>query len=326
MAIETHNDVRAWEYDISTRQSVHAYTKYIPFRVAAATTAADLITVGSGEIATNWITNPRVGGTDVTMFTVTGSAARTKSEAQQKVGTSSLFVNPGDAASEEGVYWESPKLPFSTLPQTITAQCEHLEHSDDGTSIKLEIRDAAGAALSPAASTTVALADSFTRSTVQHVVPPRTASASYRFYIVTATKHDTSFYLDKLMFEVRNDSQISTYVDGEMGIDFEWDGTRNASTSRKRPGLTVVKGIHIRNESSTSNQIVHIAFDCTATATTLALATRSTTGIPIFATNNSTTGGTFTTTWPLHVTKNISFISENSTPTVSGVVWGITQY
>ena len=66
MANERHTDVRGWEIDSSTRQSVHPYTKYTPFRTATSTTAANLATVGQGEIATNWVTNPRIESTDIT--------------------------------------------------------------------------------------------------------------------------------------------------------------------------------------------------------------------------------------------------------------------
>ena len=48
MANERHTDVRAWEIDSSTRQSVHPYTKYSHFRTATSTTAADLLTVARG--------------------------------------------------------------------------------------------------------------------------------------------------------------------------------------------------------------------------------------------------------------------------------------
>ena len=60
MANERHTDFRVREQDSSTRQSVHAYTKYHPFSEATSTTAEILKTVAAGEIATNWVTNPRV--------------------------------------------------------------------------------------------------------------------------------------------------------------------------------------------------------------------------------------------------------------------------
>ena len=57
MANERHTDYKEWEIDPSTRQSVHAYTKYYPFREATSTTASTILSAAQGEIATNWVTN-----------------------------------------------------------------------------------------------------------------------------------------------------------------------------------------------------------------------------------------------------------------------------
>ena len=92
MANERHTDVREWEVDYSTRQSAHPYTKYFPFRQALSTTAATLVTAGQGEVAVNWVTNPRVEAADITMFTATGSAI-SRDTGQHSLGAASLFVN-----------------------------------------------------------------------------------------------------------------------------------------------------------------------------------------------------------------------------------------
>ena len=42
MANERHTDYREWETDASTRQSVHGFTKYHPFREATSTTASQV--------------------------------------------------------------------------------------------------------------------------------------------------------------------------------------------------------------------------------------------------------------------------------------------
>ena len=113
------------------------------------------------------------------------------------------------------------------------------------------------------------------------------------------------------MFEVRDDTTaVSTYVDGDVGINYEWTGTANASTSIKKPGLALIKGIQLKNESGTAADIVYVAFDTVAS---------STTGIPIIG------GGTLDTNWPLGFTNKITVIAAQGTPTVSGVVWG-THY
>ena len=131
MANERHTDARGWEIDFSTRQSVHPYTRYSPFRAATSTTVSTLFTVDRGETATNWVTNPRVEAADIGMFTATGSAI-SRSTAQQSLGAASLLVNPDNSAADEGVYWDSPTIPFSIHPQQLTVQVEHRGASASG--------------------------------------------------------------------------------------------------------------------------------------------------------------------------------------------------
>ena len=114
------------------------------------------------------------------------------------------------------------------------------------------------------------------------------------------------------MFEVREDTAaVSTYVDGASGINYEWTGTANASTSIKRPDMSVIRGITIKNESSTSNEIVYVSFDTTAS---------SSTGIAVLA------GATYETNFPIDFRNNVSVVSANGTPTVSGVIWGLAGF
>ena len=306
MANERHTDLRDWEIDFSTRQSAHPYTKYLPFRQALSTTAATLLTTGQGEIAVNWVTNPRVEAADITMFTATGSAI-SRSTDQQSVGAASLVADPANSAAGEGWYWESPTIPFDVDPQHLTVQLEHRGASASG-AVKLELRDAAGTTVL-ATSGSSDLAASWTRVTASYTVPASTAPAVYRLYLTTQAQHNINFYADKIMFEVREDvDTVSTYVDGDSGINYEWSGTANASTSRKRPGITIIRGITIKNESGTSAEIAYVALDTTATATT---------GIPVLA------GATFDNTWPLGFVDKVSIISASGTPTVSGVIWGV---
>jgi len=309
MPNERHTDVRAWEIDSSTRQSVHPYTKYKPFRQALSTTAGDLITVARGEIATNWVTNPSIEATDITTYTATGSAIA-RDTGQAASGAASLLMNPENSTTGEGFYWDSPSIPYSVNPQFLTAQVEHRGASASG-DVKLEIRDAAGTTVL-ATSGTSNLAAAWVRVTAQYSVPGSTTAATYRIYVTSVAQHNINFYVDKIMFEVREDTTaVSTYVDGSLGTVYSWTGTANASTSLKKPDMEVVKGITIKNESGTSNEIVYVAFDTTASTTT---------GIAVLA------GATYETNFPIDFRKNVSVISANGTPTVSGVIWGIAQY
>ena len=305
MANERHNDARGWEVDSSTRQSVHPYTKYSPFRTATSTTAANLLAIDRGEIAVNWVTNPRVEAADITMFTATGSAI-SRSTAQQSVGTASLLTNPGNSAAGEGFYWVSPNIGFTVIPQHITAQCEVRGASASG-SVKIQITDASGTELATSADTN--LTTSFARITASYSVAGSTTAAAYRVYVVSAANHNIDWYTDKIMFEVREDTNaVSTYVDGASGLNYEWSGTANASTSRKRPAMSVIRGIQIKNESGTSAEIVYVAFDATAS---------SSTGIPVLA------GATYESNFPVDFRVNVSVVSASGTPTVSGVIWGV---
>jgi len=309
MANERHTDHRGWEVDSSTRQSVHSYTKYDPFREALSTTASTLKTLAQGEIATNWVTNPSIEGTDVGMFTATGSAIA-RDTGQYDDGAASLSVNPDDSDAGEGFYWDSPTIPFSTSPQHITIQCTVRGASASG-AVTMTLRDSAGTS-TLATGGSHSLTTSYARQTAQYTIPALTDGASYRLYVATTAQHNIDFNVDKIMFEVREDTTaVSTYLDGNQGINYEWTGTANLSTSVKKADMSVLRGIQIKNESSSSGEIVYVAFDCTATATT---------GIPILA------GETFETNYPLDFRKSVSVISASGTPTVKGVMWGIAGY
>jgi hypothetical protein len=314
MANERHTDARGWEVDASTRQSVHAYTKYHPFREATSTTASTILSAAQGEISTNWVTNPRVEAalSDADGFTLTGSAI-SRDTGQASVGSASLLSNPANSAAGEGFYWTSPTIPFSVNPQHLSVQLEH-RGASAASAVKLEIRDAAGTTVL-ATSGSSNLATSWTRVTASYSIAGSTTAVAYRLYLTTQTQHNINFYADKIMFEVREDTtSVSTYVDGSFGMNHEWTGTANASTSIKRSGITVIKGIKITNESTTSGDILYLAFDQTAT---------SSTGIPILPKIVTSSEGVLETNYPLHFTEKVSIIAAQNTPTVSGVIWGI---
>ena len=304
MANERHNDAREWEVDLSTRQAVHPYTKYSPFRSATSTTAANLLAIDRGEIAVNWVTNPRLE-VNATGYTAVGSSVA-RSTAQQATGAASLLTDPANSAAGEGFYWTSPSIGFEVRPQHLSAQCEVRGASASG-SVKIQITDASGNELATSADTN--LTTSFAQITASYTVPGSTAAAAYRVYVVSAAQHDINWYTDKIMFEVREDTNaVSTYVDGALGLNYEWSGTADASTSRKRPAMSVIRGIQIKNESGTSAEIVYVAFDVTASATT---------GIPVLA------GATYESNFPVDFREKVSVVSASGTPTVSGVVWGV---
>ena len=304
MANRSH-EWAAWEQDPSTRTSVHAFTKYAPITATLSTTAADVFTVDRGVPSVNMVNNPSIELNALTEFTASG-AAISQSSAQAATGTYSLLVNPANSAAGEGFYWESPNIGFDVNPQHLTAQCEVRGASASG-SVKIQITDASGSEL--AASSNTNLTTSFAQITASYTIPGSTAAASYRVYVVSAAQHNIDWYTDKIMFEVREDTNaVSTYVDGALGLNYEWSGTADASTSRKRPAMSGIRGIQIKNESSSAGEIVYVAFDVTAS---------STTGIPVLA------GATYESNFPVDFREKVSVVSASGTPTVSGVVWGV---
>jgi len=243
---------------------------------------------------------------DASGYVVTG-AGIARSGSQQSSGSYAMSVDPANSAAGEGFYWTTPVVAVHKLPQHLTAQIEHRGHSASG-SVKLEIRSADGTTVL-ATSGDSSLATSWVRLTASYTVPGDTAGAAYRVYMTTVAQHNISFYVDKLMFEVREDTNaVSEYIDGNLGIGYEWSSTTNASSSYRRMGMTTMRGIQIRNESGTSAEVVFVALDCTATATT---------GIPVIA------GQVFESIWPIDFRSHVSVISASGTPTVSGVIWGL---
>jgi len=110
------------------------------------------------------------------------------------------------------------------------------------------------------------------------------------------------------MVEIRNDTiAASTYLDGASGVGYSWQDTAHASASKKRPDMTVVRGIKLVND--TGSVAVYVAFDATATATS---------GIKVNG------GETFETNWPIDFRKNVSVVAASGTPAIHGVIWGIT--
>jgi len=313
MANERHTDYREWDIDSSTRQSVHPANRYVAISNAASTTAEDVysLVANGGEKATNWVTNPGVEGSTVSMYTATGSAIA-RDTGQQAEGAASLLVNPDNSALGEGFYWESPKIARSINPQHITVQCEHRGASASGT-VEINITDSSGTELASSGSSS--LATSWTAINTQYTIPANTDAASYRLYVVTQAQHNINFYIDKIMFEVREDTTaVSTYLDGNQtsaeGNLYEWTGTTNLSTSIKKPTMSVIRGVQFTNRSGTAADIIYLAFDKTAT---------SANGIPIYG------GDTFNCEVPLDFRGKISMIAAQNTPTLTGVIWGIAD-
>jgi len=173
---------------------------------------------------------------------------------------------------------------------------------------ELVIQDSDGDDL--VASTSISLSTAFQAMNVKYRLPDQ-GDATYRIMVRSKTQHNINFYVDKIHVEQRiGDSNIPDYVDGAQGLNYEWNGTANSSTSRRRAGISVIRGITVRNESTTLADIIYVGLDVDASATT---------GIPVAG------GDTFTTNWPIDFREKVTVLAAQNTPAAHGVIWGIHQ-
>jgi hypothetical protein len=305
-----NNQWAGWEVDPSTRTSTHAFTKYYPFRDASVANDAvtTILTVDRGTPSVNLVTNPSIESSTLTMYTASGSAI-SQSAAQASTGSNSLLVNPANSAAGEGVYWTSGSVvgQVNPNPSYLAATCEVMGASASGDA-ELVIQTSGGVDI--VASDSISLSTSFQAMNVKYRLPDRGA-ATYRVMVRSKTQHNINFYVDKIHVEQRiGDSNIPTYVDGAQGLNYEWNGTANESTSRRRAGISVIRGITVRNESTTLADIIYVGLDVDASATT---------GIPVAG------GDTFTTNWPIDFREKVTVLAAQNTPALHGVIWGIHQ-
>ena len=302
MANERANEWAAWEVDPSTRTSVHAFTKYAPITVTLSTTAADVFTIDRGVPSVNMVRNPSIELDALTEFTASG-AAISQSSAQAATGSNSLLVNPANSAAGEGFYYTTPNIVGHPEGSHLVTSVEVRGASASG-DVRLVIQNSSGTEL--ATSATLNLTAGFVKlSTSAFVARP---AATYRVAVLSVAQHNIDFYVDKIHAEVRQDSTIPDYVDGAQGINYEWTGTANASESKRRAGMSVMRGLRIKNDHASI--AVYVAFDQTASATT---------GFQIAG------GEVFETVWPIDFRTRISAVAASGTPAIHGVVWGIHQ-
>ena len=305
-----NTDWNGWERDPSTRTSVHAFTKYVPFRDATVANDAvtTLLTVDRGVPSVNLVANPRIEHATISEFTADGSAI-SRSTDQQDTGAASLLVNPDNSAAGEGFYWATPTMSGNIHDNEVwlTAQATVRGASASGDA-EIAIQDSSGTDI--VAGNSVSLSTSFQQLQVKYHLP-QTGAAAYRVIVRSKTQHNINFYVDKIHVEQRvGDSNYAAYVDGAQGLNYEWEDTADLSPSRRRAGLEVIRGIKLRNESSTAGDIIYIGLDCDASATT---------GIPVLG------GDTFETNWPIDFRSKVTVLAAQNTPAAHGVIWGIHQ-
>lgn len=310
MSTTRNIDWNGWERDPSTRSSVHAFTKYYSFRDA--TVANDAVTtilsVDRGMPSVNLVANPRIEHATISEFTADG-AAIARDTGQASTGAASLLSNPANSAAGEGFYWTTPGMSGNAHDGEVwlTAQCEVLGASASGDA-EIVVQNSSGTDL--IAGSSVSLSTGWQAIQVKYKLPV-TGSAAYRVKVRSKTQHNINWYTDKIHVEQRfGDSNYAAYVDGAQGLNYEWEGTADLSPSKRRAGLSVIRGIKVRNESSTAADIVYVGLDVDASATT---------GIPVLG------GDTFETNWPIDFRSKVTVLAAQNTPAIHGVIWGIHQ-
>ena len=175
----------------------------------------------------------------------------------------------------------------------------------------MQITDSSGTAL--VTGTAVSLTTAYQRVSVAYNIPSGTTPATYRVKFCSSTQHNINMLWDCLMWDVRKDSSIIDYIDGSLagGNGYEWEGTANLSRSRHLSPIGVIRGISIRNTHA--SQVLYVAFDCTAEASTAAI---KLTG------NDTTEHNWFHSTHPLDFRKNASIYGSASSTGYEGVIWG----
>jgi hypothetical protein len=298
-----------WELDPSTRQNTHIWTKWAPVDVTLTTagTAQTLFSASTERPTVNIATNPSFEtGTPPTGYTAVG-ATLAQSSTVAYTATNSMSVDPDNSAAGEGFYWDTPVLAGradSNNAFWLVASAYFQDNADVGRTARIEIRDAAGTT-THISGNEITLSSSWQRSIAAFQLP--IAGVAYRIYFVTSTSaSDEVFYVDGFQLELKHSSTATTYCDGAQGLNYEWDSTAHASTSRRRIGLVSIRGYHLY---VTRN--CYLAFDHTASST---LGRRILAGTDIW------------TDFPIEA-DSISFINENSgeLPRIFGEILGVHQ-
>jgi len=300
------DDYASLESTLSTRQSIHAYTRYAPVDVTLAVpgTAENLLAVDAKLPTVNLVTNPSMEtGDPPTGFVAVGSTIA-QSAAQFRSGANSLSIDPDNAAANEGAYWILPRVGGGGAANNqiyIVASVYLRRATGTGANSQIAIADSSGNVL--ATGNSVGLSETWTRSVVKYPIPIGTSDA-FRVYVTTAAQHNITFFADDMQVELRQDGNDTDYADGAQGLWNEWVGAAHASMSIRKRGLRIIKGFSLRATLDT-----YLAFDHTAD---------SVTGLFLPA------GSTMSSSWPLDFKSNISMINVNSgeAPRVHGVVWG----
>jgi len=222
-----------WRFRPSVRESVGIWNRVAPVDVTLATpgTAEDLYDAVIGQPTINLITDPSIE-TGVTNWTAVGSAI-SQSAAQAHTGTNSMLVNPDNAATLEGAYWTIGPIGKGKY---LTWSLYVMGASASG---DVRVRIYGITSTTSWTGTTTNLTTAFQRINVTAQVL-ESAGEQLRLYVETVANHNINYYVDACQAELL--PQVTTYCDGDQSRWCRWDGTADASTSRRFPALGTIRG------------------------------------------------------------------------------------
>ena len=320
-----------WQSDPSTRTAVQPWDRYVAISGTVGTSAVDALNLYAGpyydldrggtagttanwELATsgspgiNRITNPSIENATISEFTADGSAI-SRTTGAPHLGSAELTCNPANSAAKEGFYVETEDLAGGTSRTSdayIVASGMVRGASASGDAV-MQITDSSGTVL--ATGEAVSLTTSYQTIKVAYNIPAGTTPATYRVKWCSNTQHNINMLFDALMYDIRHDSHVPDYIDGNLagGNTYEWEGTVDLSRSRHISPIGVIRHVKIKNTHGSQN--LFVAFDATAEAATTCLKLAA--------------GESFETSHPIDFRKNISVIGSGSSTTYEGIVFGI---
>ena len=342
--VQRGNEWASWEVDPSTRSSVHLWTKYVPVNKTVGASTLSLLTVTKGEPAVNLVRNPSFENADISEFekvvtgtasqlTIAQDAANTSSPVADTNGREKLLKILRNTSGNSTQHYDGAAYKLGSVhatpqsPAIISARVSACAENNAAGNVKLKIWDAGKAAGSAGSSSALPLAestainltggDAWQEASVTYAIPAMAFLTDVRVGIVADTVWNMATYpywIDKFMVEVTSTAQQNAYLDGSLvssaGSDYEWTGTADLSISRKRIGLTRVRGFQIYNTHATQTAFIGIDHDASATA-----------GISIPIPPKVT----ISTPWPIDATTKITAIASDAGTIIQGVIWGVHQ-
>jgi len=322
---------KEWNTDPSTRTSVAPLDRYVALSGSVGTTAADAVNIYAGpyynldqgntsanlELATtgspgiNRILNPSIENSTITEFTADGSAI-SRTTGDPFLGSAELTVNPANSAASEGFYVTTDSVgagaagdTSGNTPTYIIASGMVKGASASGDAV-MQITDSSGTVL--ATGTAVSLTTDYQTIKVTYNIPAGTTPATYRVKWCSSTQHNINMLFDALMYDIRHDSHVPDYIDGNLagGNGYEWEGTVDLSRSRHISPIGVIRHVKIKNTHGSQNLFVAFDAEAEATANCLKLAA----------------GESFESSHPIDFRKKVSVIGSGSSTTFEGIVMG----